>query len=120
MPAYLALQRFSALHKGDNMETVSPDWFIWRALVGIIVGYGLRVFEHIVWSWMQKDAPSTSGFAIMILPPALIIGTTLGYVSVILLATVIKDGTALSFLAYLLSAFWAFLSLDIRSLLRRH
>jgi len=102
------------------METVSPDWFIWRALVGIIVGYGLRVFEHTVWGWMQEDPPSTFGFAVMIVPPTLVVGTTLGYVSVILLATVTKNGAALSFLAYLLSAFWAFLALDVRSLLRRH
>jgi hypothetical protein len=95
-------------------------WFIWPALAGITIGYGLRVFEHAVWSGMQHEHHSTLGFAIMIIPPSLVVGATLGYISLVLLALVIKDSTALSFSAFLLSAFWAFLSLDLRDFLRRH
>jgi hypothetical protein len=58
------------------------------------------------------------GFAMLIIPPLLVVGATLGYISVVLLALVIKDGAAISFSAYLLSAFWAFLSLDVRDFLR--
>jgi hypothetical protein len=101
------------------MEIIFPGWF-WPALAGIVIGYGLRLFEHTVWSRMQyENAGSTFGFAIMIIPPSLVVGATLGYVSLVLLAPVIKDSTALSFLAFLLSAFWAFLSLDLRDFLRR-
>jgi hypothetical protein len=79
------------------------------------------VFEHVVWNRMQyEDKGSTLGFAMMIIPPSVVVGATLGYVSLLLLAPVIKDSTALSFSAFLLSAFWAFLSLDLRDFLRRH
>jgi hypothetical protein len=102
------------------MEIISPGWFIWPALAGIALGYGLRLFEYVVWSRMQyEDTGSTPGFAIMIIPPSLVVGATLGYISLVLLALVIKDGTTLSFSAFLLSAFWAFLSLDLRDFLRR-
>jgi hypothetical protein len=43
------------------------------------------------------------GFAMLIIPPLLVVGATLGYISVVLLALVIKDGAAISFSAYLLS-----------------
>lgn len=101
------------------MEIISPDWFIWPALAGIAIGYGLRVFEHAVWSSMQDTDHSTLGFAIMIISPSLVIGAALGYISLVLLAVVIKDSTALSFSVFLLCAFWAFLSLDLRDFLRR-
>jgi hypothetical protein len=55
----------------------------------------------------------------MIIPPSFVIGATLGYVSLILLTSAVKDATAISLSAYLLSAFWAFISLDVRDFLRR-
>jgi hypothetical protein len=102
------------------MEIISPGWFIWHALVGIAIGYALRLFEHAVWRSMQHEPTgSMFGFAMLIIPPLLVVGATLGYISVVLLAPAIKDGTAISFSAYLLTAFWAFLSLDVRDFLRR-
>lgn len=102
------------------MEIISPSWFIWHAFVGIGIGYALRLFEHAVWRSMQHEQTgSMFGFAMLIIPPLLVVGATLGYISVVLSAPVIKDGTAISFSAYLLSAFWAFLSLDVRDFLRR-
>jgi xanthine/uracil/vitamin C permease (AzgA family) len=102
------------------MEIISPSVFIWPALTGIAIGYGLRVFEYVVWSRMQyEDTASTFGFAMMIIAPSVVVGMSLGYVSLVLLTLVIKDSTALSFSAFLLSAFWAFLSLDLRDFLRR-
>ena len=99
---------------------ISAGWFIWHALVGITIGYALRLFEHAVWRSMQHDSTgSMFGFAMLIIPPLLVVGATLGYMSVVLLAPVINDATAISFPAYLLSAFWAFLSLDVRDFLRR-
>ena len=99
------------------MEIISPGWFIWHALVGIAIGYALRLFEHAVWRSMQHEQTG-SMFGLLIIPPLLVVGATLGYISVVLLAPVIKDGTAISFSAYLLSAFWVFLSLDVRDFLR--
>jgi len=93
-----------------NSEMISPGWFIWHALVGIAIGYGLRVFEHVVWSGMQyEQTGSTFGFAMMIIPPSLVVGATLGYISLVLLAPVLKEGTAIDFAAidfaaYLLTA----------------
>jgi hypothetical protein len=79
---------------------ISPGWFIWHALVGIAIGYGLRVFEHVVWSGMQyEQTGSTFGFAMMIIPPSLVVGATLGYISLVLLAPVLKEGTAIDFAA---------------------
>lgn len=102
------------------MEIISPGWFILHAVIGVAIGYGLRVFEHVVWSSGQyKDKESTFRFAMLIIPPFIIVGVTLGYVSLVLLAPVIKDQTAISFAAYLLSSFWAFLSLDVRDFLAR-
>jgi hypothetical protein len=102
------------------MEIISPSWFLWHALVGIAIGYALRLFEHAVWRSVQHEQTgSMFGFAMLIIPPLLVVGATLGYILVVLSAPVIKDGTAISFSAYLLSAFWAFLSLDIRDFLRR-
>jgi hypothetical protein len=109
--------------KGNElMETASPTWFIWHAFVGIAIGYAFRVFEHSVWrkGQDQETGLTTFGFALLILPPCIVVGAGLGYISVLLLASVIKDATAMSFAAYLLAAFWAFLSLDVRSFLRRH
>jgi hypothetical protein len=101
------------------MEIISPGWFAWHALIGIAVGYALRLFEYLVWTATQDRGTGAIGFAIMIIPPSFVIGATLGYVSLILLTGVVKDATAISFSAYLLSAFWAFISLDVRDLLRR-
>ncbi len=96
--------------KGSH-DVVSPGWFMWHALIGIVVGYALRVFEHLVWTATQDQKAGAIGFAIMIIPPSFVIGATMGYVSLILLTPVVKDATAISFLAYVLSAFWAFMSL---------
>jgi hypothetical protein len=105
------------------MEMITPGWFISHILIGIVIGYALRVFEYVVWRGMQDEAVEPGfGFAIMLIPPCLIVGATLSYISVVLLFPVIKDNTAISLtvLVYLLSAFWSFLSLDVRSFLRRH
>ena len=102
------------------MEVISPGWFIWHALIGVAIGYGLRVFEHLIWSVMQdQETGSVLGFAIMIIPVSVVIGMTLGYISLVFLVPIIKDATAISFSAYLLTAFWVFLSLDVRDFLRR-
>ena len=102
------------------MEIISPGWFVWHALVGVAIGYGLRLFEHAVWSSMQDEQRgSIFGFAMMLIPPSFVVGVTLGYISLVLLAPFIKDEAAIGFSAYLLTAFWAFLSLDIRDFLRR-
>jgi hypothetical protein len=101
------------------MEVISPGWFMWHALVGIVAGYALRLFEHLVWTATQDQETGSIGFAVTIIPPSFVIGATMGYVSLILLTSVVKDSTAISFSAYLLSAFWAFMSLDVRDFLRR-
>jgi hypothetical protein len=67
------------------MEIISPGWFIWHALVGIAIGYALRLFEHAVWRSMQHEQTgSMFGFAMLIIPPLLVVGATLGYISVVL------------------------------------
>ena len=103
------------------MEIISPGWFIWHALIGVAIGYGLRVCEHVVWSGIQaEEGRSTFGWAMMIISPCFVIGATLGWISVVLVNLVIKDATAMSFSAYLLSAFWSFVSLDFRNFFGRH
>jgi len=103
------------------MEMLTPGWFIWHAVIGVAIGFGLRVFEHVVWSGMQEEGKVSSfQWAIMIVPLCFVVGTTLAYISLVFLAPVLRDSTAISFSAYLLSAFWAFLSLDVRNFLRRH
>jgi hypothetical protein len=37
------------------MEVISPGWFMWHALVGIVAGYALRLFEHLVWTATQDQ-----------------------------------------------------------------
>jgi hypothetical protein len=101
------------------MEVVSPAWFMWHALIGVVTGYALRLFEHLVWTATQDWEMGSIGFAVMIIPPSFVIGATMGYVSLILLTSVVKDTTAISLSAYLLTAFWAFMSLDVRDFLRR-
>jgi len=102
------------------MELISPSWFIWHAAIGVVIGFGLRVFEHILWSGTQQQTISTFRWAVMFTPLFFVVGTTLAYISLIMLVPIIRDATALSFLAYLLSAFWAFLSVDVRNFLRRN
>jgi hypothetical protein len=102
------------------MELISPDWFVSHALIGCAIGLGLRVFEHFLWSGTQEETISTARWALMFTPLCFVIGTTLAYITLLFLAPVIKDTTAISFSAYLLSAFWAFLALDVRNFLRRH
>jgi hypothetical protein len=103
------------------MEIISPGWFIWHALIGVTVGFALRVFEHVVWSGMQEEETISSfRWAIMMLPLCFVAGTTLAFISMLFLTSFIRDSTVVSFSAYLLSTFWAFMSPDVRNFLRRH
>ena len=103
------------------METILPGWFVAHALIGIPIGYGLRVFEYVVWSGGQDRLVELPfRWSITLAPQCLVIGATLAYVSVVLLAPIIKNDAALSFTAYVLSGFWAFIALDVRNFIGRH
>ena len=55
----------------DTLALLTFDWFLRRAGVGIIVGYALRVFEHIVWATKATPEQNPLGnfrFSVMIFP----------------------------------------------------
>jgi hypothetical protein len=97
---------------------LTPDWFIKHAVVGISIGYLLRVFEHFVWAKGQRDQ-NTLRWAVMVFPLCLVMGMALGYVSLTLFAILVKNEVAIQFAAYLFTGLMTFLALDFREFLRR-
>jgi hypothetical protein len=98
---------------------LTPDWFSKHAVLGIAIGYGLRVFEHFIWSTGQNEDTSIGRFALQILPQSVVMGVALGYLSLIIFAYLVKNDAAIQFAAYLLTSLMAFLAGDFRDFLRR-
>ena len=106
----------------DPLALLTFDWFITRAIVGLLVGYFLRVFEHVMWARkapLEQNPLGNFGFSIMILPQCIVIGLALGYILVAVVAVYFKNPTVIEMGAYLLSGFTSFLAPDFRDLLRR-
>jgi len=106
----------------DALSMLTLDWFIWHAVIGVLAGYLLRVFEHVVWS--QKSPPEQNplgnlGFSMMILPQCAVAGLTLGYLLLAVVALYFRNPTVVDISAYLLTGFVSFFAVDFRDLLRR-
>jgi uncharacterized membrane-anchored protein len=106
----------------DALALLTFDWFLRRAIVGVAVGYFLRVFEHVMWSTKappEQNPHGNFGFAMMILPQSLVIGLTLGYVLLAVVAFFFKNATVVEISTYMLTGLMSFLATDLRDLLRR-
>ena len=105
----------------EGLSFLTSELFLSKALIGACIGYGLRVFEHVVWSLKAPPEKNPLGnlvWAIMILPQSFLFGLALGYVLLVAM-TLMSSQAVLGANAYLITAFTAFLADDIRELIRR-
>ena len=106
----------------DGLSYVTTESFFIKAVTGVCIGYALRVFEHIVWSTKQPREMNPLGnflWALMILPQVFVLGLAFGYVSLVAMASKINNETVLAASTYLINVLMAYISVDIRELLRR-
>ncbi len=106
----------------NNLDLLTLEWFLPKALLGTLGGYILRVIEHV--SWSMKATPEQNplgnlGFSLMILPQSLLFGLALGYLLLVGMASKITNTNVLNICVYLLTALMAFIATDIRDLVRR-
>jgi|SRR5215831_1457694 len=106
----------------NNLDLLTLEWFLPKALIGTLAGYILRIIEHILWSIKAKPGENPLGnlaFSLMILPQSMLFGLTLGYLLLAVMAYKFTSVTVLSISAYLLTSLMAFVATDIRDLVRR-
>lgn len=106
----------------DLLKLLTFEWYLTRASVGVGIGYFLRVFEHIIWSFKanpDQNPHGNRGFALLILPQSLVIGLSIGYVLVAIFGYSFKNVIIMDVSAYLLPGFMSFIASDFRDLIRR-
>jgi hypothetical protein len=106
----------------EGFSLLTLGWFLKKALVGIAVGYSLRVIEHIIWSSKAPREQNPLGnlvFSLMILPQSAVFGAALGYLLLLAIASKVANTTVLAISAYLTTALMAFIADDLRGLVRR-
>jgi hypothetical protein len=106
----------------DALSLLTFDWFIKHAAIGILIGYFLRVGEHVIWSIKTPREENPRGnflFALMILPQCLLFGAALGYILLAVIVVYFKNQSVIEASAFLVPGFMAFIAVDFRDLLRR-
>ena len=106
----------------DALSLLTLSWLVPRVLTGVLIGYILRVIEHIIWA--SKAPPDQNplgnfGFSLMILPQCLVVGLAVGYLLLALVAVYFKDLQVVAISAYLLPGLMSFFAVDLRDVLRR-
>jgi hypothetical protein len=101
---------------------ITIDWLIPRVLIGISIGYLLRIIEHIIWASKSPAEQNPLGnfrFSLMILPQCFLFGAAIGCVLIAVLAMYIDNEIVIEIVAYVLPALMSFLAVDLRDLIRR-
>jgi hypothetical protein len=102
-------------------DLLTLDWFLPKALVGLLVGWFLRVLED--WSWRKHEGKPTGGkfllWSILILTQSLAVGLPIAYLILLFIASSTLNRTALNVSAYFLPLLTGFVAVDVRDLLRR-
>jgi hypothetical protein len=101
---------------------ITIDWLIPRVLIGISIGYLLRIIEHIIWASKSPAEQNPLGnfrFSLMILPQCFLFGAAIGCILFAVLAMYIDNGIVIEITAYVLPALVSFLAVDLRDLIRR-
>jgi hypothetical protein len=105
------------------ITTLTTSWLLPRILAGAIIGYLLRVVEHLIW-WggsPRADMPlrSVARFSLMILPQCVLFGVGLGALLLGVMGLYVSSPTILTVGVFAIPALMSFLAVDLRELLRR-
>lgn len=106
----------------QTLTSLSLSLFLNVVGLGVLVGYSLRVIEHVVWSIKATKEQNPQGnviHALFLLPQSLVFGYALGYLSLAMASPVIKSSAAQTVCSICLPALMAFLAGDLRGLLGR-
>jgi hypothetical protein len=95
------------------------DWFLYKALFGLAIGYILRVIEHYAWRKHDGDKKEMFYWSIIVLMQSICVGGPLAYVIVAILANNIPGKDFLVGSAYITPIFTSFIAMDLRQLIRR-
>jgi hypothetical protein len=98
------------------------EWFIFKAILGLVIGFAFRSFEHWAWERSENDVRTFKSFIFLtatFLAQSACIGIPLAYLILIFIAKNVEDETVLTVSAYLLPTLVSFLAVDLRDLLRR-
>lgn len=101
---------------------ITIDWLIPRVLIGISIGYLLRIIEHIIWASKTPTDQNPLGnfrFSLMILPQCFLFGAAIGCILIAVLAMYIDNWIMIEITSYLIPALMSFLAVDLRDLIRR-
>jgi hypothetical protein len=101
---------------------ITIDWLIPKVLIGISIGYLLRIIEHIIWASKSPTDQNPLGnfrFSLMILPQCFLFGAAIGGVLIAILAIYIDNWIVIEITTYALPALTSFLAVDLRDLIRR-
>lgn len=104
------------------LDQLTLSWFWRAAMIGVILGYAGRVFDHAVWA-SGRNTGQTAGdvvrFAAMIIPLCATCGFVLGYALTVTTAYVVRNSTVVEAASYGAPALMAFFATELRELLRR-
>jgi hypothetical protein len=103
-----------------NLLTV--EWFLYKALVGIGIGFFCRMLEH--WAWERNEKRiSPHGdlllFGIRVFTQSICVGLPLAYFLLIIIAAYVHSETVITISAYLSCALMSYIAVDVRELIRR-
>ncbi len=104
------------------IDLLTPEWLIPKAIIGLIVGYMLRILEHYAWAKETSYEMSNKQFALFsfrLLAEAITVGLPIAYFILLLIAKNLPDQSIIEVSAYLLSVFWCFMAGEFRGLTRR-
>ena len=104
----------------DILNSSFFEWLLPKALIGIMIGFFLRIFEH--YAWLRHEGKDQKMFfwSLVALMQSICVGGPLAYVIVGILAhnlPAAKD--FITGAAYLVAIFTSFIAIDVRELVRR-
>ena len=101
------------------LDLLTFEWFLPKALIGLSVGFVLRVLEHYAWLKRENKNERLFFWSIVVLTQSICVGLPVAYV---LLAFLIRSFPSIAFItvaAYMLPTLAVFIAVDLRQLLRR-
>ena len=98
------------------------DWFISKAIVGLAVGYFLRMVEH--WAWgtetgLVKNARQFLLYGVAVFAQSITVWLPVAYLFLLFIANSVPNETIITVAAYLIPLLTGFIAVDFRELVRR-
>jgi len=113
-------------------DLLTLQWFLPKAVVGIILGFAMRAVEHYAWnkqSWVkaggENDRPSALPFhdalcwGTIVLTQCFAVGIPSAYILLLVLLRMAPSPAVAETLIWLVPIFMSYIAVDIRELLRR-